>query len=36
MGKSTIREKSYAFALQVIELYKELVNQNEYILSSSC
>ena len=33
MGKSTVREKSYTFALQVIELYKELVRQNEYVLS---
>lgn len=33
MGKSTIREKSYAFALRVIELYKELVRRNEYVLS---
>ena len=29
MGKSMIKEKSYAFALRVIELYKELVRQNE-------
>lgn len=33
MGKSTIKEKSYAFALRVIELYKELVSRNEYVLS---
>src|SRR6266540_4031834 len=33
MVKSTIKEKSYAFALQVIELYKELVSRNEYVLS---
>jgi four helix bundle protein len=33
MGKSMIKEKSYAFALRIIALYKELVGQNEYVLS---
>ncbi len=33
MGTSLIKEKSYAFALRVIELYKELVRQNEFVLS---
>jgi four helix bundle protein len=32
-GKSLIKEKSYAFALNIIELYKLLVRQNEYVLS---
>jgi four helix bundle protein len=33
MSKSTIKEKSYAFALQIIELYKLLISNNEYVLS---
>lgn len=33
MKKSLIKEKAYSFALTVIELYKVLVQQNEYILS---
>ncbi len=33
MKESVIKEKSYSFALQVIELYKELMKQNEYVLS---
>lgn len=33
MGKSMIKDKSYAFALRIIELYKELIRQNEYVLS---
>jgi four helix bundle protein len=30
---SIIKEKSYKFALKVIQLYKELGKQNEYVLS---
>lgn len=33
MSRSMIKEKSYAFALEVIELYRELVKQNEFVLS---
>lgn len=33
MQKSIIKEKSYSFALRVIELYRILLKQNEYILS---
>lgn len=32
-NKSIISDKSYAFALQIISLYKELIIQNEFILS---
>ena len=28
-----IREKTYSFALEIIKLYKKLIDQNEYILS---
>ncbi len=28
-----IKEKSYIFALQIIELYKVLLKQNEFVLS---
>jgi len=33
MQKSIIKEKSYSFALRVIELYRILLKQNEYVLS---
>lgn len=33
MKESVIKEKSYSFALRIIELYKELMKQNEYVLS---
>ncbi|WP_136514295.1 four helix bundle protein [Geomonas edaphica] len=33
MTKSIIKEKCYAFALQIIALYKELARRNEYVLS---
>ena len=33
MKQSLIKEKSYSFALQVIGLYKELLIQNEFVLS---
>jgi four helix bundle protein len=33
MKKSLIKEKSYEFALDVIELYKFLLKQNEYVIS---
>lgn len=31
--QSTIQVKSFEFALSIIELYKKLKNQNEYVLS---
>jgi len=31
MSDSVIREKSYKFALEIIELYKLLLKQNEYV-----
>ncbi len=33
MKKSLIKEKSYNFALDIIELYKVLLKQNEYVMS---
>ncbi len=33
MKSSLIRDKSFRFSLKVIELYKELIEQNEYIIS---
>lgn len=33
MGKITIKEKSYAFALRIIALYKDLTARNEFVLS---
>ena len=33
MGKSLIQEKSFAFALEVIELYKRLSSEREFVLS---
>ena len=33
MQKSVIKEKSYLFALRIIELYKILLKQNEFVLS---
>ena len=33
MRKSIVTEKSYAFALLVIALYKKLIAQNEYVIS---
>ena len=33
MKQSLIKQKSYSFALQVVGLYKELVKQNEFVLS---
>ncbi len=32
-SNSIIREKSFAFALKIIKLYKTLLNQKEFILS---
>ena len=32
-SNSIIADKSYAFALQIISIYKELKNNNEFILS---
>lgn len=34
MSKNIIREKSFAFALDIIKLYKKLRNCREYIISS--
>ncbi len=33
MADSVIRQKSFAFALEIVQLYRELVAQREYILS---
>ncbi len=33
MKDNLIQEKSYDFALKIIELYRKLVKENEYILS---
>jgi four helix bundle protein len=34
MAESIIQKKSFAFALKVINLYRELQGQHEYVLSS--
>ena len=33
MKENIIEKKSFEFALKVIELYKKLISQNEYVLS---
>ena len=33
MKNSVIKERSYAFALQIISLYRQLIKQNEYVIS---
>jgi four helix bundle protein len=33
MRNSLIKEKSYTFALHAIQIYKELIAKNEYVLS---
>lgn len=33
MGKITIKDKSYAFALRIVALCRELTARNEYVLS---
>ncbi len=33
MSKSIIRDKSFQFSLNVISLYKELMKENEFIIS---
>jgi len=33
MSESIIKEKSFQFSLKIIGLYKELLSENEYILS---
>ncbi|MFZ1808840.1 MAG: four helix bundle protein [Cyclobacteriaceae bacterium] len=33
MKESIVAEKSFAFALKVISLYKELIKENEYVMS---
>jgi len=33
MKKSLIQEKTYAFALSIIELYRLLIRKNEYVMS---
>ena len=33
VGKNILKEKSYAFALRVVKLYRYLCEQHEYVLS---
>ena len=33
MKDSIVKEKSFQFSLKIIELYKKLSSQNEYIIS---
>jgi four helix bundle protein len=33
MKDNIIREKSFDFALKIIDLYKQMINNNEYVLS---
>mgnify|MGYP003573023518 CR=1 FL=1 len=33
MKKNIVKEKSYEFAIQIIELYKVLISKQEYVLS---
>jgi four helix bundle protein len=33
VATSVVKEKSYAFALKIVRLYRELVGRNEYVLS---
>lgn len=33
MGKNVVQDKSFAFALLVVELYKKLIEQREFVLS---
>jgi four helix bundle protein len=33
MKKNIVKEKSYEFAIQIIELYKILISKQEYVLS---
>lgn len=33
MNDSIVKEKSFQFSLKIIELYKKLSSQNEYIIS---
>ncbi|MBK7233615.1 MAG: four helix bundle protein [Saprospiraceae bacterium] len=33
MGESIVRRKSFEFALTIIDLYKKMIAQNEYIIS---
>ena len=33
MSDSVVKDRSYDFALQVIALYRQLVGQNEYVIS---
>ncbi len=34
MGKSVVREKSYLFAIDIVDLYKKLIKENkEFVLS---
>jgi|GEM_PF-6111190 len=35
LKRSLIKEKNYQFALNIIELYKVLIRQNEYIMKNS-
>ena len=31
--KNVIKDKSYRFAIEIVHLYKEMVNENEFVLS---
>lgn len=33
MKKNVVKDKSYSFAIEIVELNKELVKQNEFVLS---
>jgi four helix bundle protein len=33
MGKNVVKDKSYSFAIQIVELYKLLIEKKEFVLS---
>ena len=33
MSKNVVKDKSYAFAIQIVELYKVLIDKKEFVLS---
>ena len=33
MGKNVVKDKSYSFAIQIVELYKTLIEKKEFVLS---
>ncbi|MBL4668546.1 MAG: four helix bundle protein [Flavobacteriales bacterium] len=33
MGKNVVKDKSYLFAIQIVELYKTLIEKKEFVLS---